>query len=156
MFEDKIIKDINKKEISFKQFRERLLQLRDEGYKFYIGTDSQTFKDYIKVVTCICAHKHSVGADGYYIKKRVSKEIYPTLRARMSMEAFDSIEAGFYFQEMLGGSDISIHLDIGSDPNKNATAFLVGELTGMVLGQGFDVKIKPYSWASDIADKFTK
>jgi len=50
--------------------------------------------------------------------------------------------------------DLEIHLDIG--PNGD-TKGLIKEIVGMVVGSGFDAKIKPDSCgASKVADKYTK
>lgn len=156
MFKDKRIRDIGKEDISYDDFVSKLFNYKKEDFNFYVGTDSQISKDEIIVVTCLCVHnRYKGGGNGYYIKDRIKRYTYPTLRSRMSMEAFNSIEAAFYFQELID-TNITVHLDIGKDPKKNATAFLVPELTGMVIGQGFEVGIKPYSWACDLADKFTK
>ncbi|MDB2481665.1 ribonuclease H-like YkuK family protein [bacterium] len=156
MFEGKRIRDIGKVDFSYEDFKSKLSMYKKDGFKFYVGTDSQISKDEIVVVTCLCVHnRFKGGGTGFYIKNRIKRYLHPTLRSRMSMEAFNSIEAAFYFQELMD-VNITVHLDIGTDPKINATAFLVPELTGMVIGQGFDVGIKPYSWACDLADKFTK
>ncbi|HHX50219.1 MAG TPA: hypothetical protein GX711_02130, partial [Clostridia bacterium] len=50
--------------------------------------------------------------------------------------------------------DVEIHLDIG--PN-GSTKELIREIVGMVVGNGFEAKIKPDSpGASKVADKYTK
>jgi predicted RNase H-related nuclease YkuK (DUF458 family) len=49
---------------------------------------------------------------------------------------------------------VEIHLDVGTH---GATRELIKEVIGMVVGSGFDAKIKPYACgASKVADKYTK
>jgi predicted RNase H-related nuclease YkuK (DUF458 family) len=96
LFEDKRIRDIGKEDISYEDFVSRLFKYKEEGFKFYVGTDSQISKDEIVVVTCLCVHnRYKGGGTGFYIKDRIKRFTYPTLRSRMSMEAFNSIEAVF-------------------------------------------------------------
>jgi len=80
------------------------------------------------------------------------------LRARISAEAFNSIEMAWWIREKLpDNADLEVHLDIGNDPVKCATFKFQKELTSMVKSQGFSCKIKPESWASSgVADWFTK
>ena len=50
--------------------------------------------------------------------------------------------------------DVEIHLDVG---NNGATQTLIKEVVGMVVGSGFNARIKPDSYgASSVADKYTK
>ena len=49
---------------------------------------------------------------------------------------------------------IEIHLDIGTNGD---TKDLIREVVGMVVGSGFDARIKPDSFgASKVADRFTR
>ena len=49
---------------------------------------------------------------------------------------------------------VEIHLDIGTHGD---TKELVKEVTGMIMGSGFDAKIKPDACAaSNVADRHTK
>jgi predicted RNase H-related nuclease YkuK (DUF458 family) len=55
-----------------------------------------------------------------------------------------------------GPSDVEleIHLDIGPD---GETRDLIREIVGMVMGSGFNAKIKPDAYAaSSVADRYTK
>ena len=53
-----------------------------------------------------------------------------------------------------GDLDLEIHLDVGE---KGQTKDLIREVVGMVVGSGFDARIKPDSFgASKVADKYTK
>ena len=156
MFKKNLIRDLNQKEVSYEFMIERLKELEGKDFSIHIGGDSQIIGDKISFVTCICAHNKYKGADGFYIKEKIPLAEAPSLRAKISREAYNCTEVAFEMQEHLC-SDITIHLDIGDNPKKNKTFFLKNELTNMVTGQGFSVKIKPHSWASSgVADWFTK
>ena len=49
--------------------------------------------------------------------------------------------------------NVEIHLDVGE---KGDTKELIREVVGMVIGSGFDARIKPDSYgATKVADKYT-
>lgn len=151
-------KDLDKVPVSEKYVVSKIVELQKEGYTIAIGSDSQSFYDNISFVTTICAHHRTKGALGYYIKFKKDIKEFPTLRARMSAEAFNSIEMAWWIKEKLPeGAELEVHLDIGNDPDKCATFKFKKELTSIVKSQGFSCKIKPESWASSgVADWFTK
>jgi len=108
-------------------------------------------------VTAIIVHQ--VGKGGrYYYRRRVHRRI-ASLRQRIFYEASLSLETASFLAQKLalnGHSelDVEIHLDVG--PN-GQTKDLVREIVGMVVGSGFDAKIKPDSCgATKVADKHTK
>lgn len=151
-------KDLDKNPISAEDVSSIILKLYNKGYTIAVGSDSQAFYDKISFVTTICAHHKTKGALGYYVKHKANKDEFPTLRARISAEAYNSLELAFWIKEKLPSeAELEIHLDIGSDPTKCATFKFAKELTKLVQSQGFCCKIKPDSWAgSGVADWFTK
>jgi len=156
MIDNLLIRDIDKNIVSYDEFVKKLIKYNNLGYTFHVGSDSQQFYNTTSMVTSICFHHQTKGAGAFYIKEKVPREIFPTLKARMTAEAFKSIEIAFAVQNIVS-SKIHVHLDIGSDPKRNKTSAFKNELTSLVLGQGFYVRIKPYSWASSsVADWFTK
>ena len=158
MFEENNIYDIDKNKISYNYFINDLKK-RKKDFKFYVGADSQMYHDYIIFVVTICFHNRFKGAGAYYIKKRVPRKEYETLRARMSKELFLALETAVGLQDDLNmeSHEITVHLDIGSNPQKNKTHIFHKEFIGIVKAQGFGVEIKPNSWASsEVADWFTK
>lgn len=158
MFKENSIYNIDKDKISYDDFI-RDIKDRKNDFKFYVGADSQMYFDHIVFVVTICFHNKFKGAGAYYIKKRVPRKEYESLRARMSKELFLALETAVGLQEKLSlkPSEITVHLDIGSNPNKNKTHIFHKEFVGIVKAQGFEVEIKPNSWASsEVADWFTK
>ena len=151
-------KDLDQIPISSEEVANIIIDLYNQGYTIAVGSDPQKFYKKISFVTTICAHHKSKGAVGYYIKYKKRREEYPTLRARISAEAYSSLEMAFWIRDLLpNGASLEVHLDIGNDPVKCATFKFKKELTSLVKSQGFLCKIKPESWASSgVADWFTK
>jgi len=125
-------------------------------FKIIIGTDSQA-KNYTCFVTAIIVHQVGKGARYYYKKKKLRK--IESLRQKIFFETALSLDTASKITEILVEDgrdhlDLEIHLDIG--PNGD-TKDLIKEIVGMVVGSGFDAKIKPDSCgASKVADKYTK
>ena len=159
MFDKYRVFDIDKENVSYDKFLTDLLRRKEEGFDFHVGADSQTYSTYIIFVTTICYHHRTKGAAAYYIKQRFPREKFPSLRARMQKELFLALEAAVALQELLilSSNGITVHLDIGTNPVKNRTHIFIKEFTNIVKGQGYNVKVKPDSWASsEVADWFTR
>ena len=86
-------------------------------------------------------------------KKR--KILGPT--GRLLLKAFNwKIEGEIpNLKKMIPNAIIEIHMDIGEE-ERNKTRHLVENSKGWVSGSGFISKIKPYAWASSVADWHTK
>ncbi len=157
MLAKKRIKDFNNSSISYDDFIKIAKKFDSNGYKTFIGTDSQQCKLHVSIVTSICFYKiNGKGSRIFYIKEKNPKSQYPTLRSRILDEAYRSVEVAIELDKLIKGQ-LTIHLDIGDDIIKNKTSKFNKELQMLVKGQGFDCAIKPDSWAStSVADKFTK
>jgi|15BtaG_2_1085339.scaffolds.fasta_scaffold14713_2 hypothetical protein len=157
MLEEYTIRKFGGIEISYDDFLIKLKNLNDEGLNIYIGSDSQILKGKISLVTSICLYRRGIaGNQIFYIKRGLNKARYPTLRSRMLLEAYSSLEVALELDPLVGGN-LTVHLDIGSDEKKNKTAKFSKELQILFKSQGFACKIKPDSWASSsVADRYTK
>lgn len=128
----------------------------DNQYRLIIGTDSQ-FAEETCFVTAIIVHREGKGARYFYTrdKERVSR----SLRQRIFYETSRSLGvasmlAGKLAENGYADLNVEIHLDVGEH---GETKELIREVVGMVVGSGFDARIKPYSYgASKVADKYTK
>ena len=155
-FKNLRLRDIDGNHISYKDFLIECRSKINEGYKVYIGSDSQKNGSRISFVTCVCLHNRLKGGFAFYGKQKVDKKFFPSLKSRMMGEMFASLNTSYFIRDELG-CDIEIHLDIGSNPIKCRTYKFKKEFMGIVSSQGFSVKVKPQSWASSsIADWFTK
>ncbi len=129
----------------------------DAEYKLIIGTDSQYSQANTCFVTAIIVHRLGKGARYYYTREW--EFVGKSLRQRIFYETSRSLALASRIAEKLaenGHADLNveIHLDVGIN---GRTKELIRDVTGMVVGSGFDARIKPESYgASKVADKFTK
>ncbi|OIP97924.1 hypothetical protein COT69_01930 [candidate division WWE3 bacterium CG09_land_8_20_14_0_10_39_24] len=136
-----------------------LSEENEKGYKVIIGTDSNGHtngKDCTEYITAILVHK--VGCGGiYFWKKVVDKKAY-SLKERIYKEALLSLEFAHRVMEDFSYVNVytwplEIHIDVGSI---GETRKIINEVTGMIRGDGFEVKTKPLSFgASKVADRHT-
>lgn len=157
VLKNSIIRTFNNSEVEYPQFIKDLKELNNMGLDLYVGTDSQVLKDKICIATCICFYKPGISTSKiFYIKNRLKKDRYPTLRSRMLLEAYRSLEVALELDSLVSGK-LTVHLDVGADLKRNKTAKFNKELKILVESQGFGCEIKPNSWASSsIADRYTK
>ncbi|NMB12349.1 MAG: hypothetical protein GX977_08695 [Firmicutes bacterium] len=141
-------------------FEDMIAYVREQpesDYKVIIGTDSQYSQDSTCFVTAIIVHR--IGKGGRYYYTREWEFMGKSLRQRIFYETSRSLALASWVAERLaenGHADLNveIHLDVGIN---GRTKELIREVTGMVIGSGFDARIKPDSYgASKVADKFTK
>lgn len=157
--DDTKFKDFSGNEYSHSDFLQMIKDYDKEGYSFYIGTDSQILEDYINIVTAICPRKinsfYGISGKVFYIKDKVSKKQYSSLRARMLMEAYRSLEMAMEIEQNVDNK-ICIHLDVASDNNSKSNIYQK-ELQYLVTSQGYECKTKPDSWmASACADRMSR
>ena len=127
------------------------------AYKLIVGSDSQPHEQGTCYVSAIIIHRLGKGARYYYSKEMNNKK--SSMRQRIFYEASLSLTLADQLGSILkehGCDDmkVEIHLDVGTH---GATKELVKDVIGMVVGSGFDAKIKPdASGASKVADRYTK
>jgi len=124
--------------------------------EFYIGTDSQNYsrkgKKYCTFTTCLVAY--TLGLGGCAILSSERTERISNLRQRLMIEAFRSLEVGWFLNGKIDPAKIiTIHLDVNPNLKYKSSKYLP-ELVGMVAAQGFHCEHKPHSWAATwAADK---
>lgn len=146
--------------VSFDQMFEDIVNYIQESpqyrYRVIIGTDSQ-FGAETCFVTAVVVHRHGRGARYYYTREK--ERVGRSLRQRIFYETSRSLGVASMLAERLAQNghadfDVEIHLDVGEN---GQTKELIREVVGMVIGSGFDARIKPDSYgASKVADKYTK
>ena len=129
----------------------------EDKYKLIIGTDSHSYTNRSVVfVTAIIVHRIGKGGRFYYRKQRT--RCMESLRQRIYYETFLSLEVAAKVTEKLAENgeeelNVEIHLDVGE---KGETREIIKEVVGMVIGSGYDARIKPESYgATTIADRYT-
>ncbi|MCL5040191.1 MAG: ribonuclease H-like YkuK family protein [Firmicutes bacterium] len=126
------------------------------SYKLIVGTDSQT-RDEVCFVTAVVIHRVGKGARYFYAKKYDRK--MASLRQKIFYETSLSLSLASRLAEKIATHGparmgVEIHLDVGTE---GPTKEMIREIVGMVVGSGFDAKIKPESFgASTVADKHSK
>jgi len=126
------------------------------SYKLIVGTDSQV-RDTVHFVTAVIIHRIGKGARYFYA--RSNQNYVNSLRQKIYYETSLSLGLGSRLAERLSQNglaklNVEIHLDVGTH---GETRDLIREVVGMIVGSGFDAKIKPDSYgASKVADKHTK
>ncbi len=131
-----------------------------KNYSVVIGTDSQV---YLKTdfITAIVVRR--IGAGGRYFWAREQQPNFKTLRERIYMETVKSLDlAGvvskqlytlLHKEDRFKNFNIEIHVDVGE---VGPTREMIREVVGMVRGNGYEVKIKPFSFgAFVVADHHT-
>jgi len=127
-------------------------------YEIIVGTDSQKIpgKSGYDFVSALVIHR--IGFGGIYFWKREINNKKMSLKERIYQEATMSLETSenfvsFFKTNGIARYDIQIHVDIG---HNGETRDMINEISGMIRGSGYDVKIKPYSYgASKVADRYT-
>ncbi len=155
MLEHHIIKDFNDVTYSLEEFLESLKWHDKQGYNVYVGSDSKINKDKVYLVSVVCFHAPGISGKVFSMAEHLSRKLYPTLRARMLLEANRSLEIAMELEQYVKGK-IEVHLDVG-DTIKSKTSAYEQELQSLVISQGYNCEIKPRSWASSsVADKVTR
>ncbi len=148
-------------ELELAQVREKILLFLakdpERKYELVVGTDSQPHNGSgVDFVTAIVIHR--LGTGGIYFWKRTVNKKHYVLRDRMYEEATMSLEMAEIVLALLHRDgitkyDVEIHVDIGKFGD---THEMINEITGMIRGSGYRVKIKPESYAaSKVADRYT-
>lgn len=137
--------------------KEHILEDTTQKYIVIVGGDSQTFysKGQTKYITTVIVRKVGRGAQYYYFTDY--KPFARSLREKIWNEVMSIYETIIALKDS-GLSknivDVVPHIDVGE---KGETRKLIKEVTGLFIGEGYNVQIKPFSFASSsVADKHSK
>jgi predicted RNase H-related nuclease YkuK (DUF458 family) len=155
MLETSTIRRPDQTVIGYDEFKKELIEGLFSDTQIAIGSDSQVLPSHISFVTTICIHHPGRGGKFFYIKDRVSSKMFPTMHLRIMNEVFLSIEAANDLRGIIS-KKAEVHIDIGAEDRGSRTSKYSKQFAGIVTSSGFECKIKPESWASYIADRFTK
>jgi uncharacterized protein len=128
-------------------------------YSLVIGTDSQARKvngkNELDYVSAIVVYRKGKGARYYWRKTKVLKKVH--LQEKIYTETLMSLDIAHKIVPQIREKispvkyDLEIHIDVGP---LGPTREMIKEVVGMVNGNGFVAKTKPFSWgASSVADK---
>ncbi len=140
-----------------KKIQQFISAARDCDYRLIVGSDSLPSNgNGSYLVTAIVLHR--VGNGGIYFWQRRVRRGLRTLRDRMYAEALASISMAQRLERVtamqtLVKSNLEIHVDVGEE---GPTREMIHEIVGMIVGYGYNAKIKPDSFAaSKVADRHT-
>lgn len=145
-------KKLSQKELLY-EIRNFILEDEKFDYRILIGTDSEYLDHHIDFVSVIVVHRIGNGAR-YFWRREVHHQKFG-LQERLWKEALISLNVGqellkHLFDKSLNFS-LELHLDLGYN-GKSSKA--LKEIINLVRSYGFNVKIKPESYAaSKIADR---
>lgn len=131
--------------------------IREGERVLHIGTDAQKVDKRVDFVTCIVALKPKKGGKVYYTRVRKGQNDVKSLRQKLFTEAWMSCETAMELAPHIPeNTQVFVHLDVNPD-EKWASSKHIKEIVGMVVGQGYEVLVKPDSWcASHAADHAVK
>lgn len=145
--------------------RDFLHEMPNAEYNIIIGTDSQerieekSREKNINLITAIVVHRKGWGGRYFWQKQKIKP--VATLREKIYAETLSSLELAYQFVPKIKAQlseetpryYLEIHVDVGEH---GKTREMIKEVAGMVSGNGFVVKTKPYAYAASyVADKHT-
>lgn len=137
----------------------------DAQYSLVIGTDSHEKLDQsnqkrlIHPITAVVVHRKGFGGKYFWMKQDL-REVH-SLREKIYAETLSSLNFATTFVPSLKKSlngispnyNLEIHVDVGEHGD---TRDMIKEIIGMVTGNGFIAKTKPFAYAATyVADKHT-
>jgi predicted RNase H-related nuclease YkuK (DUF458 family) len=118
----------------------------------HVGSDSQQVGKDTVYVTVLTVHRPSKGGRVFFRKQKVPR--IKELHDRLWKEVWMSVELAMQLAEPPDGSEpikvAAVHVDANVDPKFRSSKY-VEELAGLVVGQGFNVILKPEAWAASHA-----
>lgn len=158
------MKSITYGEVSIEKIRtileDKLIKNEGLSLSITVGTDSQSFCEYTKMVGVVAICFERKGGIFFYDCEYVRP--ITNLHEKLIHETNKSIEIATALFEELQKSEIpeltDCHITIHSDIGKNGpTKQLISEIVGWITACGFECEIKPNSFAaSTIANKISK
>ncbi len=144
--------------MSFNCVVEELLEFIEtepkDTYSIIVGSDSDQGASETTYISAIVLYRHGKG--GRFFWHRENRANFKTLRERIWHETTSSTDLASKltaeFQARGNGfRDVEVHVDIGE---RGPTRELIKEICGFVTGVGFEVHIKPESFAAcAVADR---
>lgn len=120
--------------------------LSEQSREIHVGTDSQQDGKVTQFVTVVVVITPTKGARAFYCKEKIPR--IKSLRERLLREVSTSVQMGLELNVILPeGTPLTIHVDANPDVKFKSSQY-VQELAGYVAGQGFEVLLKPDSWAA--------
>lgn len=141
---------------SNEDIKREILEYNKLGGRIYVGSDSMLMTHKCNFVTVIAFHDKDLNIAKYFFKKfKESSLDYKVLQVKILKEVEIAIQAAQFVLTICPEAEVELHIDIGLR-KRNKTAKFFNLVKGWVVGAGFDLRVKPYGWASSLADSHTK
>ena len=125
----------------------------EEERMIHVGTDAKNRGFHTDFVTVVAVLDPGRGGRVFY--RRVRHPRMKSLAQRLFREAELSLETALQIHPEVV-QDITVHVDANEDQRHRSSKY-VQALSGMVLGHGFQVMVKPNAWcATHVADYVVK
>jgi predicted RNase H-related nuclease YkuK (DUF458 family) len=115
------------------------------GQAVHVGTDSLQTGRYTQFCTVIAILNPGKGGRAAYCREVVPR--INSLRERLLKEVWKSVEIAMALSVP---GELTVHVDANPQERYMSSRYLQ-ELVGLVVGQGFAVRIKPDAWCSSHA-----
>jgi predicted RNase H-related nuclease YkuK (DUF458 family) len=137
--------------------KNEIINYSSRGGKLYIGADSMFYTNKCCFATVIALHDANQKIAKYYYRRLNKKSSqYKDLKIKILEEVNLAIQTADFVLNICPSAEIELHIDI-STKKKNLTSKLYNTVKGWVTGLGYNLKVKPHSWAStSVADWHTK
>lgn len=124
-----------------------------KSYRLLVGSDSECFENKIDFITVIVVHRVGVGARYFWHREVIFKNL--GLHERLWNEAILSLNVAQEILRILTNEKLDFQFEVHLDLSTNGkSSSIVKEIINLVRSYGFEVKIKPHSYAaSKIADR---
>jgi len=133
------------------EIKKFILENKNFKYKIIVGTDSELQKDRVEFISVIVIHRVGYGARIFWRRSFAnSMDLYTRLwqEALLSLEISKILLAKLLKEKL--EFNFEVHLDLGTNGKSNS---VIKEIINLIRGYGFEVKVKPNSFAaSKIAD----
>lgn len=127
--------------------------LRGDREVIHVGSDSQHCGQSTNYVTVVAVVDPGCGGRVLYQRRSIPRT--QSLGHKLFLEAQLSLDTALDLSRYFA-HDIIVHVDANEDL-KHMSSQYVRALAGMVLGHGFQVRVKPDSWAAThVADSLVK
>lgn len=127
--------------------------LYSDSHLVHIGTDSQHAGYHTNFVTVVAIVDPGSGGRVFYQRNRTPRA--QSLAHKLFQEAELSLVAAQTLANTIA-HDIIVHVDANEDLRHRSSQY-VRALAGMVVGHGFEVRVKPNAWcATHVADYLVK
>lgn len=143
--------------ISMMDIKKKIVKYTNLGGTVYVGADSMLCSSTCSFASVIAFHNNDLKIATYFYKKnKITEEKFKDVKVKILHEVDLALEAAQFVTDVCPDAKLEIHVDI-STKKKHLTSRLYSTVKGWVSGLGFNLKVKPDSWASSsIADWHTK